>query len=170
MGFHKTPYGRLSPTQFCAHQSQKSSKIWKWLYFKKLIKITQPNLMILVSFSSAEDALSNDIKYNTFSSQGTENPPFRTIPLFWDTQYNNSLYTLTHMWTSFHVMCILALFPFTNFFWVVNIPYMIGVSRYMTNLSDKQVSTQKNGAKGECLSPHNTSCDCAWLLFNRPVH
>ena len=34
--------------------------------------------MILVSFSSAEDALSNDInKYNNFSSQGTENPPFR---------------------------------------------------------------------------------------------
>ena len=26
------------------------------------IKITQPNLMILVSFSSAEDALSNDVK------------------------------------------------------------------------------------------------------------
>ena len=41
------------------------------------IKITQPNLMILVSFSSAEDALSNDVKiYYTFSSQGTENPPF----------------------------------------------------------------------------------------------
>ena len=35
--------------------------------------------MILVSFSSAEDALSNDVKkkYNTFTSQGTENPPFR---------------------------------------------------------------------------------------------
>ena len=33
--------------------------------------------MILV-FSSAEDALSNDVnKHNTFSSQGTENPPFR---------------------------------------------------------------------------------------------
>ena len=26
------------------------------------IKITQPNLMILVSFSSGEDALSNDVK------------------------------------------------------------------------------------------------------------
>ena len=48
-------------------------------------KITQPNLMILVSFSSAEDALSNNVnKYNTFSSQGTENPPFR---FFWDTRY-----------------------------------------------------------------------------------
>ena len=33
--------------------------------------------MILVSFSSAEDALSNCVKkYNTFSSQGTENLPF----------------------------------------------------------------------------------------------
>ena len=34
--------------------------------------------MIWVSFSSAEDALFNDVKkYNTFRSQGTENPPFR---------------------------------------------------------------------------------------------
>ena len=34
--------------------------------------------MILVSFSSAEDALSNDVnKYDLFSSQGTENQPFR---------------------------------------------------------------------------------------------
>ena len=42
------------------------------------IKTTQPNLMILVSFSSAEDVSSNDVnRYNTFSSQGTENPPFR---------------------------------------------------------------------------------------------
>ena len=41
--------------------------------------------MILVSFSSAEDALSNNVnKYNTYSSQGTENPPFR---FFWDTRY-----------------------------------------------------------------------------------
>ena len=47
------------------NRSQKSDKIWKWLYFKKWayrIKITQPNLMILVSFSSVEDALSNDVK------------------------------------------------------------------------------------------------------------
>ena len=49
------------------------------------IKITRPNLMVLVSFSSAEDALFNDVKkYNTFSSQGTENLSFR---FFWDTQY-----------------------------------------------------------------------------------
>ena len=44
--------------------------------------------MILVSFSSAEDALSYDVKrYNTFSSQGTENPPFR---FFGDTRYLKS--------------------------------------------------------------------------------
>ena len=49
------------------------------------IKITQPNLMIYVSFSSAEDVLSNDVKiYNTLSSQCTENPPFC---FFWDTWY-----------------------------------------------------------------------------------
>ena len=43
--------------------------------------------MILVSFSSAEDVWSNDVnKYNTFSSQGTENPPFR---FFWDTRYKS---------------------------------------------------------------------------------
>ena len=42
------------------------------------IKITQSNLMILVSFSSVEDALSNQCqKYDIFSSQDTENPPFR---------------------------------------------------------------------------------------------
>ena len=44
------------------------------------INITQPNLMIVVSFSSAEDVLSNDVKKcNTFSSQGTENLPFRVF-------------------------------------------------------------------------------------------
>ena len=49
------------------------------------IKITQSNWMILVSFSSTEDALSHDVKkHNTFSLQGTENLPFR---LFWDTRY-----------------------------------------------------------------------------------
>ena len=44
--------------------------------------------MILVSFSSAEDALSNEVeKYDIFSlqkMQSTENPPFR---FFWDTRY-----------------------------------------------------------------------------------
>ena len=34
--------------------------------------------MILVSFSSAEDALFNNVKkYDTLSSQSTENKPFR---------------------------------------------------------------------------------------------
>ena len=34
--------------------------------------------MILVSFSSAEDVLSNNVKkYDMFGLQGTENPPFR---------------------------------------------------------------------------------------------
>ena len=38
----------------------------------------------MVSFSSAEDALSNDVKNDIFNSQGTENLPFR----FWgDTRY-----------------------------------------------------------------------------------
>ena len=51
------------------------------------IKIAQPNLMILVSFSSAEDALSNGVtKYNTFSSQGSENPLFC---FFGDTRYRS---------------------------------------------------------------------------------
>ena len=50
-------------------------------------RIIQPNLMILVSFSSTEDALSimmffKKYIYTFFSSQGTENPPFR---FFWDT-------------------------------------------------------------------------------------
>ena len=34
MGFPKTPYGSLVPTQFFAHRSEKSCEIWKWLYFK----------------------------------------------------------------------------------------------------------------------------------------
>ena len=41
------------------------------------IKITQSNSMILVSFSSAENALFNDVKkYDTFSLQSTKNQPF----------------------------------------------------------------------------------------------
>ena len=50
------------------------------------IKITQPNFMILVSFPFAEYALSNDVKNNTFSSHGTENPS--AVPFVWDTRYN----------------------------------------------------------------------------------
>ena len=39
--------------------------------------------MILVSFSSVEDALFNDVtKYDTLRSQDTKNPPFR---FFWGT-------------------------------------------------------------------------------------
>ena len=47
---------------------------WKITVFPEMgrIKITEPNSMILVSFSSAEDALTNDVsKHNTFSSKGT---------------------------------------------------------------------------------------------------
>ena len=41
------------------------------------IIITQPNSMLLVSFSFAEDAFIKDLKKNyTFSLQGTETPPF----------------------------------------------------------------------------------------------
>ena len=55
-------------------------------------KITQPNLTILVSFSSAEDVVSNDVKkYEIFGLQGTENPPFR---FFWDTRYKHHAPTL----------------------------------------------------------------------------
>ena len=49
--------------------------------------ITQPNSMILVSFSSAEDYFIWCCKkiMAHFRSQGTENPPFRSF--FWDTRY-----------------------------------------------------------------------------------
>ena len=42
------------------------------------IKI-QPNSMILVSFSSAEDSLFNDVKNDSFSLQSTENQPLRFL-------------------------------------------------------------------------------------------
>ena len=43
----------FSPTQFFAHPSQKSSQIWNDCISRNgyRIKITHPNLMILVSFS-----------------------------------------------------------------------------------------------------------------------
>ena len=47
------------------------------------IKITQPNLMILVSFSSEEDALSNDVKYITLLARKVlkiRRSAFRGIP------------------------------------------------------------------------------------------
>ena len=51
------------------------------------IKITQSNLMILVSFSSAGVAWFEDVKrYGTFRSQAIGNPPFRFL---WDTRYNS---------------------------------------------------------------------------------
>ena len=50
-----------------------------------IIKIAQPNSMILVSISSAEVALFDDVKrHGTFSFQSTEHPPFRFL---WDTRY-----------------------------------------------------------------------------------
>ena len=52
-------------------------------------KITEPNLTILVSFSSAEDVLSNVKKCDIFGLQGTENLPFR---FFWDTRYMGILH------------------------------------------------------------------------------
>ena len=70
--------------------------------------------MILVSFSSAEDALSNDIKkYKNFSSQGTENPPFR---FFWDTWYKNcnanGCKLCTHVWcTCMHLYILVVNSP-----------------------------------------------------------
>ena len=49
-------------------------------------KITQTNLRILVSITSAEVVLYNDVKkYEIFGRQGTEKPPFR---FFWDTRYS----------------------------------------------------------------------------------
>ena len=83
----KTPYGRPVPIQFYAHPSQNQAKFENGSVSRNghKIKITQPNSMILVSFYSAEDALFNDVKqYDTFSSQSTENQPFR---FFLDTRY-----------------------------------------------------------------------------------
>ena len=59
----KHHYGRFFPTQFLAHQSQISRVFENDCISRNeyRIKITQPNLMILVSFSSAEDALSNGV-------------------------------------------------------------------------------------------------------------
>ena len=51
-------------------------------------KITQLNLTILVSISSAEDVLYNDVKkYDIFGRQGTENLPFHSLG---DTRYTSS--------------------------------------------------------------------------------
>ena len=62
-------------------------------------KITQSNLMILVSFSSASVAWFEDVKrYGTFRSQATENLLFRFL---WDTRYSfkgNSRYPRYAIW------------------------------------------------------------------------
>ena len=71
----------VAPKSF-AHTSQKSSEILNDCISRngRRIKSTEPNLIILVSFSFAEDALSNDVKiYTTFRMQDTENPPFRFL-------------------------------------------------------------------------------------------
>ena len=57
-------------------------------------KNTQPNSMIMVSFSSAEDALFNDVKYGIFCSQGTENPPFRFFGTPGIVPWSHKLYNL----------------------------------------------------------------------------
>ena len=65
MGFHKTPYGRFVSTQFFAHRSKNPAKYENDRISRNghdRIKITQPNLRILISYSSVEDALSNDVK------------------------------------------------------------------------------------------------------------
>ena len=88
MGFHKTPYMEgfsLHNSSLVGRKNQAKFENDCISRNGHRIKITQPNSMILVSFSSGEDALSNDVKiYHTFSLQGTENPPFR---FFLDTQY-----------------------------------------------------------------------------------
>ena len=83
MGFHKTPYRRFVPTQFSLIGRKNSAKFENDSISKNRhwIKMTQPNLMILVSFSSAEDALSNDVnKHNTRYWKSA-------VPLFGDTRY-----------------------------------------------------------------------------------
>ena len=51
------------------------------------IKITQSKLMILVSLSSAEYALSNDVNNMTFLARNVLK--IRRSAFFWDTRYNN---------------------------------------------------------------------------------
>ena len=64
------------------------------------IKITQSNLMILVSFSSARVAWFEGVKrYGTFRSQATENPPFRFL---WDTRYRAFI-----CFSSFYACCVI---------------------------------------------------------------
>ena len=113
IAFHYNALGNpVEPCFFCWHGSMSFPKTQQWQAIPNIIlhrsknqakfendcvltnghriKITQSNLMILVSFSSAEDVWFNDVnRYN--SSQGTENPPFH---FFWDTRYMKILFLL----------------------------------------------------------------------------
>ena len=57
---YTTPIGRKNKAKFENYRVSRNGH---------KIKSTQPNSMILVSFSSAEDALFNDVKNDTFSSR-----------------------------------------------------------------------------------------------------
>ena len=72
MGFTKTPYERPLPIQFYGQAKFENDCI---SINGHIIKFAQPNSTILVSVSSAEDGLSK--RCDTFSLQGSENPPFR---------------------------------------------------------------------------------------------
>ena len=64
--------------------------------------------MILVSFSSAEDALYNYVEiYHTFSSQGTENPPFSFLG---DTRYKNCSIICNYYYVEWHTCNISTAF------------------------------------------------------------
>ena len=67
-------YERPFPTQSTLIDRKNQAKFENYCISRNghRIRITQPNLMILVSFCSEEDALFNDVKaYDTFRSQGT---------------------------------------------------------------------------------------------------
>ena len=59
------------------------------------LKITQPNSMILVSFSSAGDALFNDVKKNEFFARKVLK--ICRSAFFWDTRYIQSPCSLFSM-------------------------------------------------------------------------
>ena len=108
----KTPYGGLSRHNSQLIRRKNPAKFENDRISRNghRIKITQPNWMIKASFSSAEDAPSNNIKiYNTFSSQCTENPPFR---FFWDTRYSNAFIIRKQHKCSFASIIILIISMF----------------------------------------------------------
>ena len=78
------------------------------------IKFTQQNLLILVSFSSAEDALFNDVqkKCDTFSLQGTENLPSR---FFGGTPGTCSSHCIQFLyWIEIYQMCFNTFYYYNN--------------------------------------------------------